>query len=98
MSNYKAYLTYLYNGHDSPLNVSTNYEGYQDLLGSLTATGNKIASLMVDNFERPKLRFYYTKLYREEIQKMLAMNGRNPSLDVSKTGTEACAQDIVDKV
>ena len=25
MSNHKAYLTYLYNGHDSPLNISTNY-------------------------------------------------------------------------
>ena len=29
MSNYRAYLSYLYNGHESPLNVSTNYEGYQ---------------------------------------------------------------------
>ena len=50
MTNYKAYLTYLYNGHDSPLNVSTNYEGYHDLLGSLTAIPNKISSLMVENF------------------------------------------------
>ncbi len=50
MSNYKAYLTYLYNGHDSPLNVSTNYEGYQDLLGSFTAIPNKISSIMVENF------------------------------------------------
>lgn len=64
MSNYKAYLTYLYNGHDSPLNISTNYQGYQDLLGSATAIGEKIATLMVDHFERPKLRYYYVKLYR----------------------------------
>lgn len=65
MTNYKAYLTYLYNGHDSPLNVSTNYEGYQELLGSLTAIPNKLSSIMVENFERPKLRFHYVKLYRE---------------------------------
>lgn len=50
MSNYKAYFTYMYNGHDSPLNVSTNYEGYQDLLGSMTAIGEKISSIMVDHF------------------------------------------------
>jgi lipid A disaccharide synthetase len=29
MSNIKAYVSYLYNGHESPLNVSTNFEGYQ---------------------------------------------------------------------
>ena len=39
MSNYNAYLSYLYNGHCSPLNVSTNYEGYEDLMGSMTAIG-----------------------------------------------------------
>ena len=65
MSNYKAYLTYLYNGHDSPLNVSTNYEGYQELLGSMTAIPGKISGMMVDNFERPKLRYHYVKLYRQ---------------------------------
>lgn len=39
MSNYNAYLTYLYSGHASPLNVSTNYHAYEELLGSLTAIG-----------------------------------------------------------
>jgi lipid A disaccharide synthetase len=29
MSNFKAYVSNLYNGHESPLNVSTNFEGYQ---------------------------------------------------------------------
>lgn len=98
MSNYKAYLTYLYNGHESPLNVSTNQEGYQDLLGCLTAIGEKIATLMVDHFERPKLRFYYVKLYREEIQKMLMLNGKNPEMKVSKTGLMYAAEDILEKV
>ena len=50
MTNYKAYITYLFNGHDSPLNVATNYEGYQDLLGSLTAIPEKVKDLMVDHF------------------------------------------------
>ena len=98
MSNYKAYLTYMYNGHDSPLNVSTNFEGYQDLLGSLTAIGEKMATLMIDHFERPKLRFYYVKLYRDEIKKMLALNGRNPELRVSQTGHQWAAKDILEKV
>ena len=64
MSNYKAYISYLYNGHVSPLNVSTNYEGYQDLMGSLTAIGEKISTIMVEHFQRPKLRYHYVKLYR----------------------------------
>ena len=98
MTNYQAYLSYLYNGHDSPLNLSTNFEGYNDLLGSFTAFPGKISELMVDNFLRPKLRFHYVKLYREEIQKMLAMNGKNPSLSVSKTGLERAAEDIIDRI
>lgn len=91
MSNYKAYLTYLFNGHDSPLNVATNYEGYEDLLGSWTAIPEKVKTLMVKHFERPKLRFYYAKLYREVIQKMLMRDGQNQSLSVEKTGLEVAA-------
>ena len=98
MSNVKAYIYYLYNGHDSPLNVSTNYEGYQDLMGSMTAMGRKIGSIMVDHFERPKLRYYYVKLYRSEIQKMLSLNGRNPNMDVSRNGLQVAAEDILQKV
>jgi lipid A disaccharide synthetase len=29
MSNFKAYVSNLHNGHESPLNVSTNFEAYQ---------------------------------------------------------------------
>lgn len=50
MSNVQAYLEYLYNGHASPLNVSTNYHGYEDLLGSLTAIGEKISYNMNEHF------------------------------------------------
>lgn len=53
---------------------------------------------MVEHFERPKLRYNYIKLYREEIHKMLLMNGRNKDLDLSKTGVEAAAADILKKI
>lgn len=53
---------------------------------------------MVDHFERPKLRFYYAKLYRAEIQKMLMLNGINPELRVSQTGLEWAAKDILQKI
>lgn len=98
MSNYHAYISYLYNGHESPLNVSTDYEGYEELLGSLTALGSKIATSMVEHFKRPKLRYHYVKLYRDEIQKQLMMNGRNSRMDLSKTGTEVAAADILRKI
>lgn len=98
MSNYHAYISYLYNGHESPLNISTDYEGYEELLGSLTVLGTKIGRSMVEHFNRPKLRYHYVKLYRNEIQKQLMLNGRNPHLDLSKTGTEAAAADILKKI
>ena len=53
---------------------------------------------MLNNFTRPKLRFHYVKLYREEIQKMLMMMGKNPELNVSRTGIEAAAEDILSKL
>ena len=98
MSNYRAYISYLYNGHESPLNVSTNYEGYQELNGSWTAIGEKMGTLMLENFKDPKLRFYYAKLYRQEIQKMLKMNGRNPGMGVSRTGLQIAADDLLRKI
>lgn len=64
MTNFHAYFNNLYNGHASPLNIATNYEAYEDLTGSLTAIGPKLASIMLKNFQSPKLRFYYAKLYR----------------------------------
>lgn len=53
---------------------------------------------MVDHFTRPKLRYYYVKLYRQEIQNMLGISGRNPTLSVEKTGLEYAAEDIVNKI
>lgn len=41
---------------------------------------------MLDHFKRPKLRYYYVKLYRETLQKMLLRDGQNPSLSVEKSG------------
>lgn len=86
MNDVRAYLEYLFNGHASPLNVSTNYHGYEDLLGFLSVTKEKISYLLNEHFERPKLRYYYAKLYREHIQVMLSKSGQSPSLDVSETG------------
>ena len=66
--------------------------------GSWTAIGEKMSELMLDNFNRPKLRFYYVKLYRQEIQKMLKLNGRNPEMSVSRTGLQLAADDILRKI
>lgn len=63
-TNFHAYFNNLYNGHASPLNIATNYEAYEDLCGSLTAIGPKIAGIILKNFHSPKLRYYYAKLYR----------------------------------
>jgi hypothetical protein len=65
MPDYRAYFTYLFNGLESPLNISTNYMGYEDLCGWLTVTGTRVCSVMLDHFNRPKLRYYYIKLYRD---------------------------------
>jgi len=53
---------------------------------------------MLDHFTRPKLRYHYIKLYRQEIQNMLALNGRNPTLSTVRTGLELAAEDILTKV
>jgi lipid A disaccharide synthetase len=50
MTNFHAYFNNLYNGHASPLNIATNYEGYEDLCGSLTAIGGKIGTLLLKHF------------------------------------------------
>lgn len=86
MSNIHAYFNNLYNGHASPLNIATNYEGYEDLTGSLTAIGEKIGSSILRHFETPKLRYYYAKLYRQQIQLILSKSNTNPLLQVSETG------------
>lgn len=98
MSNKGAYINYLYNGHVSPLNVSTNYHAYEELLGSLTAIGEKIGTSMLNHFQNPKIRFEYAKLYRQEIQKMLMMNGQNPQMKVNRTGLEVAGEDILKKI
>jgi lipid A disaccharide synthetase len=50
MTNVHSYFNNLYNGHASPLNIATNYEGYQDLCGSLTAIPDKIGTLLLRHF------------------------------------------------
>jgi lipid A disaccharide synthetase len=96
MSDVRAYMEYLFNGHCSPLNVSTNYHGYEELLGGSSVTPAKLAYILTQHFERPKLRFYYAKLYREHIQIMLSRSGQNPSLDVSMTGLEVASKTIIE--
>jgi hypothetical protein len=83
MTNIHAYFNNLYNGHASPLNIATNYEAYEDLCGSLTAIGEKIGSNILKHFQTPKLRYYYAKLYREQIQLILSKSHTNPLLQVS---------------
>lgn len=95
MYDVRAYMEYLFNGHCSPLNVSTNYHAYEELLGSLSVTRAKLCYILTQHFERPKLRYYYVKLYREHIQIMLSRSGQNPTLDVSETGLEVASKTIV---
>lgn len=87
-SNIHAYFNNLYNGHASPLNIATNYEAYEDLCGSLTAIGTKISAILLKNFQTPKLRYYYAKLYRQQIQLILSKSNTNTRLSVSETGLE----------
>ena len=82
-SNAHAYFNNLYNGHASPLNIATNYEAYEDLVGSLTAIPTKIGNIVERHFETPKLRYYYAKLYRQQIQQILSKSNTNPRLCVS---------------
>lgn len=96
-SNLHAYWNNLYNGHASPLNIATNFEGYQDLCGSFTAIGSKISSIMLQNYESPKYRFYYAKLYREQIQKILSKSDTNHNLSVSETGLETGCKHLLQK-
>ncbi len=96
MANARAYMEYLFNGHVSPLNVSTNYHAYEEMLGSLSVTPVKLSYILSQHFERPKLRFYYAKLYREHIQIMLSKTGQSPTLDVSQTGLEVAANNIIE--
>jgi hypothetical protein len=37
-------------------------------------------------------------LYRESIEQMLLMKGRNPQMDVSRTGHQAAVEDIFSKI
>lgn len=97
MSNLHAYWNNLYNGHASPLNIATNFEGYEDLCGSLTAIGTKLGSVMLKTFNSPKYRFYYAKLYREQIQKILSKSDTNPTLSVSETGLESGCKHLIQK-
>ena len=96
-SNVHAYFNNLFNGHASPLNIATNYEAYEDLCGSLTAIGTKISSIVLKNFHSPKYRYYYAKLYREQIQKILSKTDTNPTLSVTETGLESGCKHLVEK-
>ena len=49
-SNAHAYFNNLYNGHASPLNIATNYQSYEDLVGSLTTIPSKIGDIVQRNF------------------------------------------------
>jgi hypothetical protein len=89
MTNFHTYFNNLYNGHTSPLNIALNQQGYEDICGSLTAHHTtKIGDSLLRHFLTPKLRFYYVKLYREQIQKILSKSGTNPQLRVSSSGLE----------
>lgn len=97
MGNLRAYWNNLFNGHASPLNIATNFEAYEDLCGSLTAIGNKLSSIMLKNFNSPKYRYYYAKLYREQIQKILSKSYTNRTLSVSETGLETGCKHLLEK-
>ena len=66
------------------------------MLGFTSVTKQKLAYILTQHFERPKLRYYYAKLYREHIQMMLSKSGTSPLLDVSETGLEAASKKIIE--
>lgn len=98
MGNLRAYWNNLFNGHASPLNIATNFEAYEDLCGSLSAIGTKLSSIMLKTFNSPKYRYYYAKLYREQIQQILSKSNTNPTLSVSETGLESGCKHLLEKV
>ena len=55
----------------------------------MTTTPYKIGQLITQHFNNPKLRYYYAKLYRNQIQSILSKSGTCPSLSVTETGLEA---------
>lgn len=97
MSNVHAYFNNLYNGHASALNVATNYEGYEDICGSLSTTAEKMANIIQEHFEKPKLRTYYYKLYSPHIQRILSKSGTNPQLRVSEDGLFTGCKHLIEK-
>lgn len=86
MTNFHAYFNNLYNGHVSPLNIATNQQGYEEICGSLTLNSNKLGDSLLRHFLTPKLRYYYAKLYRDQIQKIISKSGTNPHLRVGASG------------
>lgn len=62
----------------------------------MSVTPAKLCYILEQHFERPKLRFYYAKLYREHIQVMLSKSGQTRTLDVTETGLEVATKNIID--
>lgn len=50
MANFRVYFENLFNGHVSPLNVSTNYHAYEELSGSLSVTPAKLNYILTQHF------------------------------------------------
>jgi len=88
ITNFHAYFNNLYNGHVSPLNIATNQQGYEEISGSLTLNTTKVGDSLLKHFLTPKLRYYYAKLYRDQIQKIISRSGTNPNLRVSGSGLD----------
>ena len=91
----QAYLSYLFNRYESPLNIATQRMGYQELLSNDSAIPEKLGTLLVDHFFNPKLKFYYIDKYEKALKDMLEKSGRNPQLNVEESGVETAAKMIL---
>ena len=43
---------------------------------------------MLRHFQTPKLRYYYAKLYSDQLQKIVSKSGTNPQLRIGNSGLD----------
>lgn len=88
MSFARAYISNILNVYESPLNISTERMGYQELKSSSEANPYKICELLLEHFKNPKLKFYYMETYEQPLKEIVNMRGDNPSNSLKQSGLD----------
>lgn len=89
MSVGRAYISNILNVYESPLNISTERMGYQELKSSSEANPYKICEMLLEHFKNPKLKFYYMETYQKPLKEIVNMRGENPSNSLKTGGLDA---------